>query len=137
MTAVLRVSGLTVDYRGPSGPVRVVRGVGFELYRGRVLGLVGESGSGKSTAALAAIGVTEGLRREAGASLLDGDDLCALPPGQVRRVWGGGSGTCRRRSVARCTPHTGCGPSFGRRCGSTPGSTSGPPTAAPPNCSPR
>ena len=85
MTVVLRVSGLTVDY---AGPVRVVRDVGFELRRGRLLGLVGESGSGKSTAALAAIGVTQGLRREAGSSLLDGTDLCALSVGRVRRFWG-------------------------------------------------
>jgi peptide/nickel transport system ATP-binding protein len=88
-TSILRVSGLTVDYRSPSGDVRVVRDVGFELRAGRILGMVGESGSGKSTAALAAIGWTDNaLRRVAGTSVLDGTDLCALPAGAMRGYWG-------------------------------------------------
>jgi peptide/nickel transport system ATP-binding protein len=80
---------MTVDYRSAAGDVRVVRDVGFDLHRGRVLGLVGESGSGKSTAALAAIGWTDGgLHRVGGESVLDGVDLCALRPAGVRRFWG-------------------------------------------------
>jgi peptide/nickel transport system ATP-binding protein len=86
---VLRVRGLTVDYRVPGGDVRVVRDVEFDLFRGRILGLAGESGSGKSTAALAAIGWTDAqLRRVGGESTLDDTDLCALRPDEVRRFWG-------------------------------------------------
>ncbi len=49
---VLRATGVTVEYDGPS-PVRAVRGVDLELARGELLGLAGESGCGKSTLAYA------------------------------------------------------------------------------------
>jgi ribose transport system ATP-binding protein len=43
--ALLRIQNLDKSFFG----VRVLRDVGLELHRGRVLGLVGENGSGKST----------------------------------------------------------------------------------------
>ncbi|MFJ3533481.1 dipeptide ABC transporter ATP-binding protein [Streptomyces sp. NPDC090132] len=52
-TDVLEVTDLAVDFGG----VAAVRGVGFTLRRGEVLGLVGESGSGKSATALAVMGL--------------------------------------------------------------------------------
>src|SRR5579863_4780068 len=42
---LLKVAGLNKSFFG----VKVLRDVGLELHRGRVLGLVGENGSGKST----------------------------------------------------------------------------------------
>lgn len=55
-TGVLEVADLHVDFDG----VAAVRGVGFTLRRGEVLGLVGESGSGKSATALAVMGLLLG-----------------------------------------------------------------------------
>ncbi|HTX71186.1 MAG TPA: ATP-binding cassette domain-containing protein, partial [Rectinemataceae bacterium] len=46
-----RASGGAPDQPAPSGTVRAVNHVSFELSRGEVLGLAGESGSGKSTTA--------------------------------------------------------------------------------------
>src|SRR4051794_4561809 len=82
---VLDVRDLEVTVSGPSGPVRPVRGVSFDVHRGEAVGIVGESGSGKSLTALA---VTRLLTDQAhvDASRLEflGDDLLA-PDTPVRR----------------------------------------------------
>jgi oligopeptide/dipeptide ABC transporter ATP-binding protein len=87
---LLEVRGLKVRFDGEAGPVRVVRGVGFEVERGRTLGVVGESGSGKSVTSLAVLrllprpsGVIEG-----GEVLLEGRDLTRLTPKEMSRIRG-------------------------------------------------
>jgi peptide/nickel transport system ATP-binding protein len=83
----LKVTGLEVRL-GRSGP-DVVRDVSFAVPAGEVLGLVGESGSGKTTVALALLGHTRrGLRITAGQVLLDGTDLLALSPRDLRAARG-------------------------------------------------
>jgi len=54
---LLRVEDLVVEYRGASGPTRVLDGVSFAIEPGKMFGVVGESGSGKSTIALALLGL--------------------------------------------------------------------------------
>jgi peptide/nickel transport system ATP-binding protein len=70
---LLRVSGLTVGYRGSDGrAVRIVDEVSFTLARGEALGLAGESGCGKTTTALALLGLLPaGLERSAGEMVLE------------------------------------------------------------------
>lgn len=83
----LKVSDLEVRL-GRSGP-DVVRDVSFAVRVGEVFGLVGESGSGKTTVALALLGHTRrGLRIAAGQVLLDGIDLLALSPRDLRAARG-------------------------------------------------
>ncbi|MFD9893466.1 ABC transporter ATP-binding protein [Amycolatopsis sp. NPDC059027] len=81
----LVVDGLTVEFHGPNGPVRVVDDVSFELSAGETLGVVGESGSGKSITMLAVLGLIRDTRAiVTGRVLFDGRDLLALPGNRMR-----------------------------------------------------
>jgi peptide/nickel transport system ATP-binding protein len=77
---VLSVRDLRVTFPSEVGRVAAVRGVDFDLYPGRTLGIVGESGSGKSVTSLAVIGLlpdhaaVSGSVRLAGRELLGRDD---------------------------------------------------------------
>ena len=50
---VLNVKNLKVYYATPTGDVKAVDDVNFQVYQGEILGLVGESGCGKTTTAMA------------------------------------------------------------------------------------
>ncbi|HKS35217.1 MAG TPA: ABC transporter ATP-binding protein [Enterobacteriaceae bacterium] len=54
---LLRVDGLSVTFPGPSGPVRSVKNLSFQVNAGEILALVGESGSGKSVTARTLVGL--------------------------------------------------------------------------------
>ncbi len=85
--ALLAVGGLTVEYRlgsellGGDQRLRAADGVGFEIPRGRTLGLVGESGSGKSTVGRAIAGL---VPITAGSIRFDGAEIAGLR-GAARR----------------------------------------------------
>jgi oligopeptide/dipeptide ABC transporter ATP-binding protein len=88
---LLRVSDLTkhfpvrrgVLFQREVGAVKAVDGISFDVYAGRTLGLVGESGCGKSTAARL---ITRVLEPTSGTVELDGRDLTALSPRDLRDV---------------------------------------------------
>src|ERR1700727_2188742 len=83
----LQVTGLEVRV-GASGP-DVISEISFSVRAGEMLGLIGESGSGKTTTALALLGhVRAGLKISSGEVRLDGLDVLALSPGQLREVRG-------------------------------------------------
>ncbi|MCP5156210.1 MAG: dipeptide ABC transporter ATP-binding protein [Ectothiorhodospiraceae bacterium] len=86
---VLRVEGLRKHFTTPGGfrrqpvVVRAVDDVSFDLARGETLGVVGESGCGKSTVARTLMRLDEPT---AGRALLDGADVFAMGPRELRRA---------------------------------------------------
>jgi peptide/nickel transport system ATP-binding protein len=69
---VLKVEGLTTEFRTPHGVVRAVDGVSFAISRGEVLGLVGESGSGKSVTGYSIMGLVDSPGKITGGRVLLG-----------------------------------------------------------------
>jgi microcin C transport system ATP-binding protein len=84
---LLEVEGLTVEFDGPTGPVRAVDGVSFTIGRGEKFALVGESGSGKTVSALSMLRLA-GDARVSGRVRLAGRDLATLDERAMRGVRG-------------------------------------------------
>ena len=90
MTPILSVTGMSVSFVGPEGPMRPLDRVNLRLDPGECLGVVGESGSGKSLAALAIMGLLPELRGlcTEGSILLDGEELIDAKPARLRELRG-------------------------------------------------
>ena len=87
--AMLEVKDLRIHFPTDDGLVKAVDGLSFTLERGRTLGIVGESGSGKSVTSMGIMGLHHGGNaRIEGQILLDGVDLVAASPAQVRQLRG-------------------------------------------------
>ncbi|APU12282.1 MULTISPECIES: dipeptide/oligopeptide/nickel ABC transporter ATP-binding protein [Actinoalloteichus] len=80
-TPILSVQNLVVEFPGTGGAIRAVSDVGFDLHRGRTVGVVGESGCGKSTIARSIVRLQ---RPTAGRILLDGVDITQLSERRLR-----------------------------------------------------
>ncbi len=74
MSALLQVSGLTVDLPTAAGWVRPVNDVSLRIEPGEALGLVGESGSGKTMLALALMGLLPPGARVSGEAWLSAQE---------------------------------------------------------------
>ncbi|OYO01973.1 ABC transporter ATP-binding protein [Enemella evansiae] len=86
--SVLSVKELAVSFPSEAGQVDAVRGVSFQLARGRTLGIVGESGSGKSVTSLAVMGLLPGSARVTGSAVLNGRELVGLSDRQMSSLRG-------------------------------------------------
>jgi peptide/nickel transport system ATP-binding protein len=87
---LLTVEDLHVTYDTPTGLVRAVSGVSFELGREK-LGIVGESGSGKSQTGRAILGLTApGGQIRARRLEFEGTDLLNADERTMRRIRGAG-----------------------------------------------
>jgi peptide/nickel transport system ATP-binding protein len=87
---LLTVEDLHVTYDTPTGLVRAVSGVSFELRREK-LGIVGESGSGKSQTGRAILGLSApGGRVRAKRMEFKGTDLLNADERTMRRIRGAG-----------------------------------------------
>ena len=86
-TVVLDVRNLKVYYATPSGNVRAVDDVSFQVYEGEILGLVGESGCGKTTTAMAVLRMVQPPGQIVGGEIvLDGVDLTKVSDDELRRM---------------------------------------------------
>jgi peptide/nickel transport system ATP-binding protein len=78
--AVLELRDLRTAFRVEGNWHAAVRGVSLSVHKNETLAIVGESGSGKSVTALSILRLLPGVgaRHEAGAVLLDGEDISVI-----------------------------------------------------------
>jgi peptide/nickel transport system ATP-binding protein len=85
---LLDVRDLSVRFRTDDGVVQAVYDMWLRVEHGEVVALVGESGCGKSVTALSLVGLLPASATVTGTVLLDGTDLTALGPTQMRDIRG-------------------------------------------------
>lgn len=85
---IMQVRDLNVSFATEAGVCRSVRGVNFDLWRGRTLGIVGESGSGKSVTALSLIGLLDDNAKVEGSIKLNGVELVGKTDEQMSVIRG-------------------------------------------------
>ncbi|HVB06372.1 MAG TPA: ABC transporter ATP-binding protein [Acidimicrobiales bacterium] len=90
---LIEVRDLHVTFRQKAGDVHAVRGVSFELTRGKTFVLVGESGSGKSVTARSILGlVPSNSFSSSGSIRFDGEELLGRSEKEWRAIRGRGIG---------------------------------------------
>jgi oligopeptide/dipeptide ABC transporter ATP-binding protein len=87
---ILQIKNLQVQFNTDRGPVTAVKGVDFEVYKGRTLGIVGESGSGKSVSALSIMRLIPDPPGKIIAGEIDfkGKNLLDISLGEMRKIRG-------------------------------------------------
>jgi peptide/nickel transport system ATP-binding protein/oligopeptide transport system ATP-binding protein len=88
MDELLRVEHLSVALPTRSGYHKAVDDLSFGVDAGEIMGIAGESGSGKTMTALSLFGLLPNGARVTGSIRLDGTELTALGPRQLRAVRG-------------------------------------------------
>ncbi|MGW1071333.1 ABC transporter ATP-binding protein [Streptomyces sp. NPDC002537] len=104
--AFLSVRDLSVRFGTEDGVVKAVDGLGFELERGRTLGIVGESGSGKSVTNLAVLGLHDPRHTEIeGEITLDGQVLTGAPESALEKLRGNKMAMIFQDSLTALSPY--------------------------------
>ena len=85
---IMQVRDLHVSFATEAGVYRAVRGVNFDLWRGRTLGIVGESGSGKSVTALSLIGLLDDNAKVTGSIIMNGEELIGKTDEEMSEIRG-------------------------------------------------
>ena len=89
MASVLNVNDLRISFRTSNGKVQAVRGISFDLEKGKTLAIVGESGSGKSVTSKAILGIQAGNSiTESGEIIYDGRDLLKISEEEFHKIRG-------------------------------------------------
>ena len=88
-TKILEVKDLRISFNVDSGTVKAVRGISFDLYKGKTLCIVGESGSGKSVTSRAILGIlAKNAIIEGGEIVYDGKDLLTINEDRFHKIRG-------------------------------------------------
>jgi peptide/nickel transport system ATP-binding protein len=98
---LLEVADLHVTF---PGGVRAVRGLGYAVEPGEVLGIVGESGAGKSAAALAVMGLLPPGAEVTGSVRLCGRELRGLPDRELSAIRGRRIAMVFQNALSALTP---------------------------------
>lgn len=111
METLLKVKNLRVSFRHDGGWKETVHGIGFEVFKGKTLGIVGESGSGKSVSNLAIMRLLNERQSRITADTieLDGADISKYDETQMNDIRG------KRIAMIFQEPMTSLNPVF--RCG--------------------
>ena len=89
MNPLLRIDGLSMEFRTRSGTVSALQRSSLAIEKGETLGLVGESGSGKSVLSYAIMGIQDPAARvTAGSVQFAGMDLLHMPERQMADIRG-------------------------------------------------
>jgi peptide/nickel transport system ATP-binding protein len=104
-TPLLTVQDLHVHFNTPVGRFQAVAGVSLTLQAGETLGLVGESGCGKTVTALSIMRLLPSQTAELeGEVRFAGDNLLALPPGDMRSIRGNRIGMIFQEPMTSLNP---------------------------------
>ena len=101
---VLSVRDLHVAFPSEAGVVDAVRGVDFDLYSGRTLGIVGESGSGKSVTSLAVMGLLPDYAKVTGSVQFGGRELIGMSDKEMSKIRGAGISMIFQDPLTALTP---------------------------------
>ncbi|WP_030901167.1 ABC transporter ATP-binding protein [Streptomyces sp. NRRL F-5126] len=101
---LLSVRDLKVAFPSEAGRVDAVRGVSFDLHRGKTLGIVGESGSGKSVTSMAVMGLLPDYAAVTGSVTLGGENLLDLDDRRMSKVRGRSIGMIFQDPLSSLTP---------------------------------
>lgn len=88
MAPILEVKDLYVDFHYKKRVQPIVKGVSFQVEKGKCLGILGESGSGKSMTAKAVMGLLDKSFFVKGQALYHGNDLIACDGEALRKIRG-------------------------------------------------
>lgn len=101
---ILSVNDLTVTFASEAGRVDAVRGVSFDLFPGKTIGIVGESGSGKSVTSLAIMGLLADNARVKGSVRFNGQELLGKSDKQMSEIRGNGLSMIFQDPLTSLTP---------------------------------
>jgi peptide/nickel transport system ATP-binding protein len=93
-----------VSFPSEAGRVDAVRGVSFDLQRGKTLGIVGESGSGKSVTSMAIMGLLPDYAAISGSAMLNGRNLLSMDDKAMSKVRGREIGMIFQDPLSSLTP---------------------------------
>ena len=101
---VISVRDLTVSFASEAGTVHAVRGMNFDLYPGKTLGIVGESGSGKSVTSMAIMGLLDKNANVKGSITYHGEELLNKSDFEMSEIRGKGIAMVFQDPLSALTP---------------------------------